>query len=181
MKKSLLTMITLALVLINLLLTAIIAVAILPEVKNVNSLVSKVASAIDLNENGAATADGSDGSSASSVPIKDQTMVSIGGDDGLTINLKSSDGQTHMAVIKAQLVMNSKAESYKTNYAALTNETGSAAGQVSQAIQQTVSQYTVEQMQNDQQTVIDACTKAVQKIFDKEFVVGVSFTNVIYQ
>ncbi len=179
MKKSLLTMITLALVLINLLLTAIIAIAIVPEVKNVNSLVSKVAAAIDLNQNGASTEDGSDGSS--SVPISDQTMIAIGGDDGLTINLKASDGDTHIAVVHAQLVMNSKADSYKTNYAALTNESGAAAGQVSQAIQQTVSQYTVDQMQNDQQTVIDACTKAVQNIFDKDFVVGVSFTNVIYQ
>ena len=104
MKKSLLTMITLALVLINLLLTAIIAIAIVPEVKNVNSLVSKVAAAIDLNQNGASTEDGSDGSS--SVPISDQTMIAIGGDDGLTINLKSSDGDTHIAVVHAQLVMN---------------------------------------------------------------------------
>lgn len=180
MKKSLLTMITLALVLINLLLTAVIAIAILPEVKNVNSLVSKVAAAIDLNENGATTTTGNDGNE-NKVPIENQTMISIGGDDGLTINLKSDDGDTHIAVVHAQLVMNSKADSYKTNYAALTNETGAAAGQVSQAIQQTVSQYTVEQMQNDQQTVIDACTKAIQAIFDKDFVVGVSFTNVIYQ
>ncbi|MGN0242171.1 MAG: flagellar basal body-associated FliL family protein [Candidatus Weimeria sp.] len=178
MKKSLLTMITLALVLINLLLTGIIAIAIVPEVKNVNSLVSKVAAAIDLNQNGEST---DDSSGSSSVPISDQTMIAIGGDDGLTINLKSDDGNSHIAVVHAQLVMNSKADSYKTNYAALTNESGAAAGQVSQAIHQTVSQYTVDQMQNDQQTVIDACTKAIQKIFDKDFVVGVSFTNVIYQ
>jgi len=174
-------MVTLALVLINLLLTAILAVAILPEVKNVNSLVSKVASAIDLDQNGSATASNGEGNSDQKVSIADQTMIAIGGDDGLTINLKSTDGKNHVAVIKAQLIMNSKAKSYKVNYAALTNESGSAAGQVSQAIQQTVSQYTVTQMQNNQQTVIDACTKAEQKLFDKDFVVGVSFTNVIYQ
>lgn len=181
MKKSMLTMITLALVVINLLLTAVLAVAVLPEVKNANALISKVASAIDLENGGAVSTSGDGGTARSNVDIADQTMIAIGGDDGLTINLKSTDGKSHIAVIKAQLVMNSKAESYKTNYAALTNENGSASGQVSQAIQQTVSQYTVDQMQNDQQTVIDACTKAVQKIFDQEFVVGVSFTNVIYQ
>ena len=88
MKKSLITMITLALVLVNLLLTAILAVAVLPEVKSANALISKVAAAIDLDS---ASDDGSGSSGSNKVALSDQESVAITGDDGITVNLKTGD------------------------------------------------------------------------------------------
>ena len=55
MKRSLLTLITLALVLVNLVLTAILAISILPEVKQANNLISKVSEAIDLDAQSASS------------------------------------------------------------------------------------------------------------------------------
>ncbi|MDD6428159.1 flagellar basal body-associated FliL family protein [Candidatus Weimeria sp. HCP3S3_B5] len=179
MKKSLITMITLALVLVNLLLTAILAVAVLPEVKNANSLISKVAAAIDLDS--ASSGDGDSGTAK--VALSDQESVDITGDDGITVNLKSGDdGQEHYAVVKFSLTVNKKAKSYKDNSAAFKEgSTSPAKNLVIQAVQQTLSQHTVSELRSDQQSITDECTAAVQKVLDKEYVVGVVFTSLTTQ
>lgn len=168
-------MVTLALVVVNLLLTAILAVAILPEVRSANTLISKVAAAIDLDS----VSDSDSGSGSGNVALADQESIAITSDDGQTINLKTGDdGQAHYAVVKYSLTVNKKADSYKTNSALLGDDsTSSAKNQVIQAVQQTLSQYTLEEVRNNQQKVTDECTAAVQKIFDKSFVVGVVFTS----
>lgn len=53
MKKNLMSVLILALVLVNTILTAILAIGIIPSVKKSNQLVETVASAIDLELNGA--------------------------------------------------------------------------------------------------------------------------------
>ncbi|MBQ1843927.1 MAG: flagellar basal body-associated FliL family protein [Lachnospiraceae bacterium] len=180
MKKSLITMITLALVLVNLLLTAILAVAVLPEVKSANALISKVAAAIDLDS---ASDDGSGSSGSNKVALSDQESVAITGDDGITVNLKTGDdGQEHYAVVKFSLTVNKKADSYKDNAAAFKEDsTSPAKSLVIQAVQQTLSQHTVDEVRNDQQTITDECTAAVQKVLDKSYVVGVVFTSLTTQ
>lgn len=56
MKKNLITVITLALVVVNLVLTVILTITILPETQKANELITKVCSAIDLDlESGSAT------------------------------------------------------------------------------------------------------------------------------
>ncbi|MBO6214563.1 MAG: flagellar basal body-associated protein FliL, partial [Lachnospiraceae bacterium] len=86
MKKNLLTLITFALVVVNLVLTAIIAITIVPEVQKVNNLVTTVSNAIDLDLQAAVDADSSE-----SISLADITPYEI--PDTLTINLKTgSDG-----------------------------------------------------------------------------------------
>ena len=63
MKKNLMSVLILALVLVNTILTAILAIGIIPSVKKSNQLVETVASAINLELNGA------NGESAASVPM----------------------------------------------------------------------------------------------------------------
>ena len=48
MKKNLMTVLVLALVLVNLVLTAILTISILPETKKANELITQVCNAIDL-------------------------------------------------------------------------------------------------------------------------------------
>ena len=179
MKKSLITMITLALVLVNLLLTAILAIAILPEVKSANALISKVAAAIDLDTGSGS----SDSSGSGDVSLADQESVDITGDDGITVNLKSGDdGQEHYAVVKFSLTVNKKADSYKDNAAAFKDDsTSPAKSLVIQAVQQTLSQHTVDELRSNQQQITNECTAAVQKVLDKSYVVGVVFTSLTTQ
>ena len=98
MKKNLITVITLALVVMNLVLTVILTITILPETKKANELITKVCSAIDLDlESGSAT-------SNADIPIDQIDVYDI--EDQQTINLKSSgDGKDHFAVITVSISM----------------------------------------------------------------------------
>ena len=106
MKKSLLTVITFALVLINLVLTGLMAFAIVPEVKNVNALISKVASAIDLDMQVANASKGN-----SNVDLANVSSYTLA--DKLNINLKDNgDGKQHFASMSVTLYVNTASDSY---------------------------------------------------------------------
>jgi len=171
MKRSLLTLITLALVLVNLVLTAILAISILPEVKQANNLISKVSEAIDLDAQSAS----SGGTNISLEDLETQNFT-----DPLTINLKpSDDGKEHYANIKISLSLNKKSENYSSYKSKL--EEGNINSLVTGAVTKVVSQYTIDQLRNGQNAIQDACTEAMKSIFGEGFVVGVVFASIQYQ
>ena len=83
MKKNLMTVIILALVLVNLVLTAILAFTIIPQTRKSNQLIDKIASAIDLE-----LEDGS-GKDTAAVPVEDIEVYDI--ESSFTVNLSPSD------------------------------------------------------------------------------------------
>jgi len=88
MKKNLMTVIILALVLVNLVLTAILAFTIIPQTRKSNQLIDKIASAIDLE-----LEDGSSKDTAA-VPVEDIEVYDI--EASFTVNLSpSGDGKDH--------------------------------------------------------------------------------------
>lgn len=91
MKKNLMTVVVLALVLVNLILTAILTITILPETKKANELITQVCSAIDLElKSGSVT------SSITNVPIDQVVTHDVNGGESMTVNLKeSADGKEH--------------------------------------------------------------------------------------
>ena len=94
MKKNLMSVLILALVLVNTILTAILAIGIIPSVKKSNQLVETVASAINLELNGA------NGESAASVPMAQIETYDL--ENEMTINFKKGeDGKDHYVVLKA--------------------------------------------------------------------------------
>ena len=108
MKKNLMSVVILALVLVNLIFTAILTITVLPETKKANELITQVCSAINLElESGSVKSD------ASSVPIDKLATYDIS--DSMTINLKDSgDGKEHYAVITVSLFMNKDSKGYKS-------------------------------------------------------------------
>ena len=107
MKKNLMSVLILALVLVNLILTGILTITILPQTKKSNELVNKVCSAIDLElESG-------DGTESASIPMDQIVTYKI--EDAMTINLKTgADGETHYVKLTASISMDSKNDGYKT-------------------------------------------------------------------
>ncbi len=82
MKKNLITVVILALVLVNLILTAILTITILPQTKKANELITQVCSAINLElRSGSVTSD------SMSVPIDKVASHDI---PEMTINLKET-------------------------------------------------------------------------------------------
>ena len=103
MKKNLMTVIILALVLVNLVLTAILAFTIIPQTRKSNQLIDKIASAIDLE-----LEDGSSKDTAA-VPVEDIEVYDI--EASFTVNLSpSGDGKDHVAVFSIGLSLNTKSD-----------------------------------------------------------------------
>ncbi len=171
MKKNLITVVILALVLANLILTAILTITILPETKKANELITQVCSAINLElESGSVTSD------VSSVPIDQLATYNIA--DSMTINLKDGgDGKDHYAVITVSLFMNTESDGYK----AFGETMEEKKDMIMSEITSVVSGFTYEEFKADQQGVQDAIVADLQKLFDSDFIIGVGFPTVTCQ
>lgn len=170
MKKNLMSVLILALVVVNLVLTAILTITVLPQAKKSNELVEKVCSAIDLE------LQSGEMKNASSVPMDKLATYDLA--DSLTINLKDSkDGSSHYAVIAVTLSMNTESDGYKT-YGEKLDEKASL---IASEINNIVGKYTIEEMKADQESVQEEIQADLQKLFDSDFIVGVGFKQVTYQ
>lgn len=170
MKKNLITVITLALVVVNLVLTVILTITILPETKKANELITKVCSAIDLDlESGSAT-------SNANIPIDQIDVYNI--EDQQTINLKSSgDGKDHFAMITVSISMDKKNKDYKELQPEVENKVELIKGEINNI----VSQYTIEEIKDNQSAVQNEILKDLQKMFGSDFIVAVGFPTAQYQ
>lgn len=170
MKKNLITVITLALVVVNLVLTVILTITILPETQKANELITKVCSAIDLDlESGSAT-------SNANIPIDQIEVYNIS--DQLTINLKQGeDGKDHYAVLTVAISMDTKNSDYKE----LQPQVEAKVELIKGDINNIVSQYTIDEIKNNQSAVQDEILKDLQKMFGSDFIVAVGFPTAQYQ
>ncbi len=174
MKKNLIAVIILALVLINLILTAILTFTIIPQTRKSNELIDQVCSAINLElESG-------DSSTTPTVPIEDIEAFKIGSD--FTVSLKPDpDGQSHYAVFSVSLSLNTKSEGYETyggSEGLLQKETI-----IQSEINTIVSGYTLDEFNaNGYKDVKEDILTAMQEMFGgKDFIVGVNFSSVATQ
>lgn len=171
MKKNLMSVVILALVLVNLILTAILTITVLPETKKANELITQVCSAINLElESGSVKSD------ASSVPIDKLATYDIS--DSMTINLKDSgDGKEHYAVITVSLFMNKDSKGYKSFGESMEKKKNLVMSEITSV----VSGFTYDEFKSDQQGVQDAIVADLQKLFDSDFIVSVGFPTVTCQ
>lgn len=174
MKKNLITVVILALVVVNLVLTAVLTITIIPETQKANELITKVCSAIDL--------DLVAGDTAGSLAINVENMVDYPVNSGtaLTINLKDSgDGEAHYAVLGVSLSMDNQNEDY-----AKFAPDGSLTAYdniLSDTINKTVAGHTIDEMRNNEEGVKEEILEAVQTLFKSSFVVRVNFSSATYQ
>ena len=172
MKKNLITVVVLALVLVNLVLTAVLTIPILPQTKKANELITRVCSAIDLElRSGAVTND-----AAMRVPIDKVATFDV---EEMTINLKDSgDGKKHYATVAVSLSMNTESDGYKEYGGEKMTERLSL---IKNQINSIISGYTYEEFTADQQAVQNAILAGLQQLFNSDFIVSVGFSTVTSQ
>lgn len=171
MKKNLITVIILALVLANLILTAILAFTIIPQTKKSNALIDQVCAAINIDLEGAQN------KNLSAVPIEDIEVYSIA--NSFTVNLRDSeDGKKYYAVFSIGLSVNTQSEGYKT-YGGLEGLAAKDAV-IADTINSIVGTYTVDEFNADgYKNVKNDILESLQSIFGgSDFIVGVNFSGV---
>ena len=167
MKKNLISVLILALVLANLILTAILAFTIIPQTKKSNELIDQVCNAIDLElESGENI----------SVPIENIELHNLV--DEFTCNLKSgADGEDHFAIFRVGFSINKESELYdKGNGVTKLNDMETI---IRDQVITVVSSYTLEEFKADgNYAVKQEILRVMQELFGKDFIVGVSFSSV---
>ena len=108
MKKSMLNVITLALVLVNLILTVLLTFSLVSTNKKTNSLITKVAQIIDLDAGGGLT---NNTSGSGSTGIENIKYVDVKNNDStdIIVSFVDNNGKTRYAVLTVSLGLNSKA------------------------------------------------------------------------
>lgn len=117
MKKSMLNVITLALVLINLVLTVVLTFSLVSTNNKTNNLISKVAKIIDLDVGGT-----SSGSGTGNVNIDNVEYIDVMSGDSNSITVSYTDGgKTHYVVLKVTIGLNKKSKDYETKSVSINN------------------------------------------------------------
>lgn len=172
MKKNLMSVLILALVLVNLILTAILTISILPQTKKANELITTVCSAINLE-----LASGDTSGVSVAVPMNQSATYAI--ENTMTISLKKgADDKQHYVVLGISISMDTKNDGYK-EYGAKVEE-GSYDSIICDTVDSVVSGYTLEEFE-DREAVKQAILTQLQGRFESDFIYQVNFSSVTPQ
>ncbi|MBP5601014.1 MAG: flagellar basal body-associated FliL family protein [Lachnospiraceae bacterium] len=170
MKKNLISILILALMVVNVVLTAIMMFSVTGTAKKTNALVSNIASVlnIELSQSEDETEEG--------VSIADSEAVDIG--DTLTIPLKKGeDGKDHFYLVDVTLYMNKKHEDYETYKETVT----SSISLFKSIIIEVISSHTLEEAQSNPEMMRNEILSRIQTEYSSTFIYKVTFSNIMYQ
>ncbi|MCM1105664.1 MAG: flagellar basal body-associated FliL family protein [Blautia sp.] len=172
MKKNLISVLILALVFANFVLTAILMFSVLPQTKKANALIDKVCQAIDLDLNSG------DSSSLDNIPVEDREEYAVNSGADITATLASVEGDkgSHYAVVNVTLVLNKGSENYKTyNQEFMAGQDSTIRATITDAL----NRYTVDDLRNREtkQTMQDEVLEQMQMLFGGDYVIAVNFSK----
>ncbi len=167
MKKNLMSVIILALVCVNLVLTAILMFTIVPQTKSANQLIEKVCQAIDLDLTTG------DGAGTSNIPTENLVQFVLNEGEKNNIKLaKGEDGKTHYASVSVSLSLNKESEGFKSyGTAGLEERDTIILGNITDII----GKYTVDEFDTNRDEIKDEILEDLQSMFGADFIVGINF------
>ena len=174
MKKNLMSVIILALVAVNLVLTGIIMFSTVSANRKTIALVDDIAAILNLELESA--------SSGEAMP-EEQIVLPENSEvydiaDAMTVALKSSgDGKDHFAMCSVSFSINTQHDDYKTYQPML----AAKESKIKSEIIEVVGQYTKEEAQANVHGIEQAILSKVQAMFDSDFVYEAYFRDIKFQ
>lgn len=171
MKKNLISVIILALLIVNIVLTSIMMFSVTSASRKTAALVTDIASVLDLELTGTGT---EQEEAKEEVAMKDIEPYDI---TDLTIPLKrGEDGKDHYCLLSVTLSKNIKHKDYKT-YGDLTTKESL----IKSEIVEVVGSYTMEELQADTEQVRADMLARIQELFGSDFIFNVSISSILFQ
>ncbi len=173
MKKNLISIIILALLIVNVVLTAIMMFSVTSTSKKTAALVDNISTALNLE----LAAKGTDSEEAAEeIPMSDIQTYDIS--ESMTIPLKTDeDGEPHFCMVSVTLSMNTKDKGFKTYGADLSGQESLIKSEIIDVF----GQYTLSEARDQQDEIRQEILQRVQKMFDSEFIFNISFSNILFQ
>lgn len=172
MKKSLLNIITLAVLVVNLVLSIVMVFSVVPASSKMNDMITKVCTALDLELESQQEVKGKK-------EYKIEDMEEIPLDEELTIEVKSSagDGVKHYGAISLAIVVDNKHEDYATYAESITTKSTL----IKDAVTNVIGSFTIEEIQNNKEGVQQAVLERLQKLFDSDFIIRIAYKKWLFQ
>lgn len=169
MKKNLISIIILALLIVNVVLTAIMMFSVTSASRKTAALVDNIATALNL-ELTAQT-----GETEAVVPMENIAVYSIS--ESMTIPLrKGEDGADHYCLVSVSFSINTKADGYKDYGSDLSPQEKLIMDKVNAVF----GQYTMDEARGNEDQIKKEILAEVQRMFDSDFIFNVSFSSIIY-
>lgn len=166
MKKNILTMVILAVTVINLILTSITLIVVVPPMQKTNNLVTDICSVLDLE------LEKEDKVTSNKVDMKNQVFYDAG---EITVLLKDGgDDTAHYAVLNVSISMDSKNKGYK-KYGA---DIDAKVSLIKNAVMTVVSEYTNETAQGKTEEMEEKILDELHEVFNSDFIYQVIISDV---
>ncbi len=171
MKKNLLSIIILALLIVNLVLTTIMMVNVSSASKKTAQLVGDISEVLKLE-----LSTGAEGwATKSDVSLEDTEVYKI--ENQMTIPLQSTDGKSHYCLVSVALSMDKTSDGYKSYGASVS----SYESLITSAVYDVIGSYSVDEAQANKDIMREEILKRVQAIFDSTFIYQISFSDIMFQ
>jgi flagellar FliL protein len=167
MRKNILTIIILAMCLINIVLSAVLIFVMVPTANKSIALVNKVAQIIDLELESPENA-------ISNIGVSDIETYLI--DERLTCILAKSDNEDHYAVLYLSLSLNKTHDDYLELQPLIKQYENN----MKEIVSDEFAKYTIDEARAIKDNIRDQVTIRIQELFQSDFVINVSFGNILY-
>lgn len=174
MKKNLFSIIILALLIVNLVMTSVMMISVTGTNKKTAAIVTDIASVLKLELNQGTEAE----ESAETVSLENTDAYDLP-DEMMIPLLKGEDGVMHYALVKVSLSMNVKNDGYKT----YGEDISSRQRLIEGVITEVISQYNVDEVQVKSAEIQDEILSRLQskEMFDSDFIYKVTFSKFLVQ
>lgn len=175
MKKNILTIVILALGLINVVLTSVMIFTIVPTANKTNSLISQISSVIDLELE-------TPEDKEVQIPVTELEPYKVTNGEGggsLTINLKQgTDEKDHYAMLDSvTLSVHKKSKDYKK----LSGTLATSTNKILEIVTNEITKYSYDDAKNSREEMKANILEKIQNYFQSDFIVDVSFDNLRFQ
>ena len=171
MKKNLLSIVILALLIVNVVLTSVMLFSVTGTMKKTASLIDSISVALKLEMN-----EGISQAEAQNVPMEDIAVHQIAEEMMIPLAV-GADGKDHFCQVSVSLSMNTKAEGYKEYSATIAEKEDLIKGEIVNVI----SGYTIESAKADTDAMRNAILERIQQMYDSDFIFNVVFREVYFQ
>lgn len=172
MKKNLMSVVILALLVVNLILTGIMMFSCVSANKKTAALVNDIASVLDLELTGG----GSSTEEVAAVSVADTEIYNIA--DAMTVALRpSEDGKEHYCMCEVSFSMNKTHEDYET----MSPMVAAQESKIRSIIIGVIGGYTKEEAQANQKAIESEILEQVQQMFGSNFIYEAYFRDVKFQ
>lgn len=177
MKKNLISVLILALLVVNIALTAIMVFSVMGTMKKTSTLVTNIASVLNIEIEGSKEEEGEKSEilieNVVTYDVPEQTILlkkSVGADG-------TPDSKSHYCLVSVSFMMDSAHE----DYAKYGEKVDGMKSIIMGVINDVVGSHTMEECQADPEALKEQILTRIQGEFNSTFIYKVTFSNIIYQ